>query len=332
MRGRHLEPSFHQGVGGLIPAGAGQTIRCRLGRCPCWAHPRRCGADPNVKRAVQSRTGSSPQVRGRLLNAVCILFTVGLIPAGAGQTRKESLSALAALGSSPQVRGRPRPRRRADPRLGLIPAGAGQTCGSAAHRRHGWAHPRRCGADGVRGADLRRAGGSSPQVRGRHINLRGAHLHGRLIPAGAGQTFHRGDRLRVFRAHPRRCGADLPCIFLCSRRYRLIPAGAGQTPAHAHSSRVSAAHPRRCGADNPACAGLKRADGSSPQVRGRPVIRMDLTQGSRLIPAGAGQTSHCWGGFWVMGGSSPQVRGRPAPSVAPVVLPGLIPAGAGQTC
>ena len=50
-----------------------------------WAHPRRCGADLLVLPRRGSVKGSSPQVRGRLKDAVKADYVKRLIPAGAGQ-------------------------------------------------------------------------------------------------------------------------------------------------------------------------------------------------------------------------------------------------------
>ena len=45
VRGRHTAARIGGEKGGLIPAGAGQTPRCRCGPLRPGAHPRRCGAD-----------------------------------------------------------------------------------------------------------------------------------------------------------------------------------------------------------------------------------------------------------------------------------------------
>ena len=112
---------------GLIPAGAGQTRRDHLAYRWCAAHPRRCGADRPRTVSGACANGSSPQVRGRPIARRGWRRLAGLIPAGAGQTLKQSITKTQQRahprrcgadvwerthitirrGSSPQVRGRP---------------------------------------------------------------------------------------------------------------------------------------------------------------------------------------------------------------------------------
>ena len=173
------------------------------------AHPRGCGADPSSVHGLKLMPGSSPRVRGRLVDNCPHQCPVGLIPAGAGQTSRHSrrhhrrrahprgcgadfrraISHPAALGSSPRVRGRRLPVAEHVVHLGLIPAGAGQTPHTALWQTPWGAHPRRCGADW----QARKTGGvvegSSPRVRGRPCR--------------------RSCRVvSTVRAHPRGCGAD----------------------------------------------------------------------------------------------------------------------------
>ena len=126
VRGRSYLRSNSAEYSRLIPAGAGQ-IRGKGGEWgTAGAHPRRCGADNLIGLAAKSRSGSSPQVRGRLQSAQVAYALDRLIPAGAGQIpsrmylqcflwahpRRCGADAMeiATLrfddGSSPQVRGR----------------------------------------------------------------------------------------------------------------------------------------------------------------------------------------------------------------------------------
>ena len=174
---------------GLIPAGAGQTFAGPFRTPQHWAHPRGCGADSSSFSRAHLNTGSSPRVRGRLVDNCPHQCPVGLIPAGAGQTSRHSRRhhrrrahprgcgadsshrplANPVGGSSPQVRGRlagPQDRWGGG---GLIPAGAGQTLPPILP---GCVH----------------SSGSSPRVRGRRGGRRGDRGGLGLIPAGAGQT------------------------------------------------------------------------------------------------------------------------------------------------
>ena len=252
VRGRHGATHRARAGVGLIPAGAGQTLRPTSHATATTAHPRGCGADAGEQSNDTRAAGSSPRVRGRLIGGQPRPTSDGLIPAGAGQTLP--------------LCGRAR-RSRAHPRgcgadfwtaiwicgfMGLIPAGAGQTAEGYRSPRAHRAHPRGCGADSGRGRLRPRNGGSSPRVRGRRV-LGGNYAGGvGLIPAGAGQTWeHRGVD-SPDRAHPRGCGADGTAVFLREN-------GGGSSP------RVRG-RPIRVG------TGASGAAGSSPRVRGRRLL------------------------------------------------------------
>ena len=168
VRGRLAGPQDRWGGGGLIPAGAGQTL-------------------PPILPGCVHSSGSSPRVRGRRGGRRGDRGGLGLIPAGAGQTNDELAArrsntahprgcgadfALffrfdASLGSSPRVRGRQLQQFAGFHRPRLIPAGAGQTRRTRPSRSRMTAHPRGCGADLPLAHLLSGVNGSSPRVRGR---------------------------------------------------------------------------------------------------------------------------------------------------------------------
>ena len=86
VRGRHPRASKRRGDPGLIPAGAGQTVRFEGGVRRLVAHPRGCGADCSLRGWRAPPCGSSPRVRGRQDENGDYFCAAGLIPAGAGQT------------------------------------------------------------------------------------------------------------------------------------------------------------------------------------------------------------------------------------------------------
>ena len=212
--------------------------------------------------------------------------------------------------------------------------------------------------------------GSSPQVRGRSGQFGPDGLVCRLIPAGAGQMLALPVAARRWRAHPRRCGADVipalgdyagegsspqvrgrwPIVSIFNPFLGLIPAGAGQMDTSFPSRCRKRAHPRRCGADFLYSCRVTPPVGSSPQVRGRFASSVFDTGHIGLIPAGAGQIDGAIRSNPARGahprrcgadprascrksvifGSSPQVRGRCGIMRAPLRVVGLIPAGAGQ--
>ncbi|KFI72986.1 hypothetical protein BMIN_0698 [Bifidobacterium minimum] len=154
-----------------------------------------------------------------------------------------------AIGSSPRVRGKRHEGRHLHARVRIIPASAGQTysnrCGSVSITDH----PRECGAnvDGVHcGGCLL---GSSPRVRGKHIQCGARIARIRIIPASAGQTIIADRRVTMDSDHPRECGANTGATYLgtytdgssprvrgkpgtrsvTANPTRIIPASAGQT-------------------------------------------------------------------------------------------------------
>jgi len=196
----------------FIPAGAGNTRKYQPWT-PCNpVHPRRCGEHASNVSEAYGRCGSSPQVRGTHLLAVCMELAYRFIPAGAGNTiRVCSMSAAVSVhprrcgehlnsplivalppGSSPQVRG----TRDQDQKHPIFTP----------------VHPRRCGEhDGVL-VDARDALGSSPQVRGTLEQSSAGPLARRFIPAGAGNTCPSRAPTRRSTVHPRRCGEHVHAV------------------------------------------------------------------------------------------------------------------------
>ena len=215
---------------GSSPRVRGRRTRLSTHSKMCVAHPRGCGADVKRYRRLRLRSGSSPRVRGRRDLVQRLVDRLRLIPAGAGQTspgrdHQTRSSAhprgcgadgpgcrfiVTAPGSSPRVRGRRAGTVFPAERVGLIPAGAGQTSAATTAAMAVAAHPRGCGADGLRTRRMVSRSGSSPRVRGRPPAAAPAHRDAGLIPAGAGQTSISTWPSRTGWAHPRGCGADRP--------------------------------------------------------------------------------------------------------------------------
>ena len=188
VRGRQCLSPTGAATTGLIPACAGQTWLYVQAGSVTWAHPRVCGADPQVGHSETVVNGSSPRVRGRRPDHQDDLPLVWAHPrvCGADCPGRERLDGH--LGSSPRVRGRRATAGEKQHAQGLIPACAGQTpnCLHEFFRR--WAHPRVCGADlYAENAEIQ-GRGSSPRVRGRRHDVPGQERARGLIPACAGQT------------------------------------------------------------------------------------------------------------------------------------------------
>ena len=180
-----------------------------------WAHPRVCGENPGASISITSRTGSSPRVRGKPGALSTGIGAVRLIPACAGKTpticvhhalfrahprvcgENYTVSAFLSneVGSSPRVRGKRQQGRHRRPAPRLIPACAGKTATGNAYIKVERAHPRVCGENTIWAAPLVPKTGSSPRVRGKHFKqARYCRCHG-LIPACAGKTPWRVDRV-----------------------------------------------------------------------------------------------------------------------------------------
>ena len=253
----------------LIPACAGKTGSSPRESRAAAAHPRVCGENYNLFHLIYDTVGSSPRVRGKLVELFRTWDVNRLIPACAGKTSDNALKLIPCAahprvcgenltlkmysstetGSSPRVRGKRVCPQYGTNASGLIPACAGKTQFRVPRVYVPRAHPRVCGENErkITGVDLE--SGSSPRVRGkRDFRRRKIHMPG-LIPACAGKTFQfRMEGTKQW-AHPRVCGENL--------------------------SHVDVALSGR---------------GSSPRVRGKPHVEgLDGLWG-RLIPACAGKT------------------------------------------
>ena len=132
---------------GIIPAHAGNTCRPTLRTPVVRDHPRTCGEHARRIWCKHRPTGSSPHMRGTLLDCVQNLVNFGIIPAHAGNTLGDAFTpfvtgdhprtcgehddgagdVIAAVGSSPHMRGTHQQRRTATSDDGIIPAHAGNT-------------------------------------------------------------------------------------------------------------------------------------------------------------------------------------------------------------
>jgi len=330
-RGALPHDAAHHGRPGLIPAGAGSTMRFRTSRIVWRAHPRGRGEHVGVPGRPGSDVGSSPRARGAHQGLVRSDHRRGLIPAGAGSTTipKTARSARGAhprgrgehdfvfrtmvdqLGSSPRARGALGRRPRWATGAGLIPAGAGSTSWQPRWTRSPRAHPRGRGEhypDHMREDGL---SGSSPRARGAQMLSGRPRPSVRLIPAGAGSTARSSTPTPPRRAHPRgrgehplatrsralvagsspRARGALVRLEARDRVGRLIPAGAGSTSASVTIPGCSRAHPRGRG-EHLEPSEIKRGmAGSSPRARGARARPGARPARLRLIPAGAGSTS-----------------------------------------
>ena len=86
MRGTHAHNACTAGNDGIIPAYAGNTCWHGAYLQSSWDHPRVCGEHALMKLSSQLRMGSSPRMRGTLIQPVLRPPSAGIIPAYAGNT------------------------------------------------------------------------------------------------------------------------------------------------------------------------------------------------------------------------------------------------------
>ena len=193
---------------GIIPAYAGLTILPLSSLSHSWDHPRVCGAHfcPDYARLFDM--GSSPRMRGSLLQPERQGELPGIIPAYAGLTdvaykfnddnwdhprvcgahSHRSLRRAMSWGSSPRMRGSLATNYIHRHSTGIIPAYAGLTVKQYTSKENHWDHPRVCGAHVLMMLFLCAVMGSSPRMRGSpsQESVRLSMLG--IIPAYAGLT------------------------------------------------------------------------------------------------------------------------------------------------
>ena len=299
---------------GIIPACAGSTCPSRPSAATAGDHPRMCGEHRICCQSCKISTGSSPHVRGALVQDFLQGLSTGIIPACAGSTvswrirrppcrdhprmcgehNRGSSFGQSHKGSSPHVRGA---RQACDDALqesGIIPACAGSTTVGKTKLLFIWDHPRMCGEHRNIIACICVSLGSSPHVRGaRRPRQPGIRPNG-IIPACAGSTQVRLRRRPWTEDHPRMCGehrSGFNALFFLTgssphvrgarkdsplRRCHsgIIPACAGSTLTLAVSRSRARDHPRMCGEHLDAGSEQKPCPGSSPHVRGAHRIRL----------------------------------------------------------
>ena len=271
----------------FIPASAGNAPHASATCSNAAVHPRECGERCRMISAASASVGSSPRVRGTRTPLSGHPHVRRFIPASAGNAPthrtihpsmmvhprecgeriSQQVSQHVLIGSSPRVRGTPLAllNRRRGQRF--IPASAGNArlIGHLLRRRP--VHPRECGERAASSPALYSTIGSSPRVRGTHKRLKQGLVHGRFIPASAGNAAIAVLVQVVGPVHPRECGERLPNSASPSLaagssprvrgtprramrrlpRLRFIPASAGNAAGRARAGPAGTVHPRECG-------------------------------------------------------------------------------------
>ena len=227
MRGKLYPLKNDLGNGRNIPAYAGKTRRS-VGSCGGFQeHPRACGENVAVNFRSPASTGTSPRMRGKLVELTMPPLVFRNIPAHVGKTLLLGQETARAAehprvcgendtgfplpppsehprvcgendsfddsgadtgGTSPRMRGKRTTTLVRRVTRGNIPAHAGKT-GFAAESDGVWAeHPRACGENGWGFRGHRISRGTSPRMRGKLPRYGEISIHSRNIPAHAGKT------------------------------------------------------------------------------------------------------------------------------------------------
>ena len=227
MRGSLADSTKGNAQPGIIPAGAGLTALAETMSFVFRDHPRGCGAHTRTSARHSTQWGSSPRVRGSRSSPASCALTLGIIPAGAGLTRRGEpccgslwdhprgcgahertvIRNQVEEGSSPRVRGSLQRGSESSAVRGIIPAGAGLTTLPETPAGASRDHPRGCGAHPEGYYFQWIITGSSPRVRGSHLEVTVNQRFLGIIPAGAGLTQNRCTCIGCPWDHPRGCGA-----------------------------------------------------------------------------------------------------------------------------
>ena len=234
-----------------------------------------------------------PAYAGNTASRACSSGTERDHPRVCGEHGVDSFTAITAMGSSPRMRGTRGHGRKLAYERGIIPAYAGNTRGSAISPRFSRDHPRVCGEHPVDRIIKRANEGSSPRMRGTHIEVDLVNLRVGIIPAYAGNTRARVSTSRATGDHPRVCGehsmtvesaastlgssprmrGTLIGIWQCDALIGIIPAYAGNTMQIIVVVFGQRDHPRVCGEHCEHTHEWCACQGSSPRMRGTLRIR-----------------------------------------------------------
>jgi len=257
--------------------------------------------DRGRERFIPARAGngaSAPKKIGR-----CTVH-----PRACGERPSIQSGRVRSVGSSPRVRGTDAFGFLWCSFYRFIPARAGNGSSPVTPEPHRTVHPRACGERTRAAVGSVTSCGSSPRVRGTVRKFVSTRVHGRFIPARAGNGPVRNVSFHATAVHPRACGERKSSVDVhvspggssprvrgtgvdrAGRRDRIrfIPARAGNGSAVASASMANSVHPRACGERLSSPKLQKVLRGSSPRVRGTAVQGIVRGRARRFIPARAG--------------------------------------------
>ena len=206
---------------------------------------------PAIPAGIQSSSGIIPADAGSTPSEAPPCRKAGDHPRGCGEHSTVTAPLGFPSGSSPRMRG----ALAVDPgaRLlhGIIPADAGSTLCPIGVMSSTPDHPRGCGEHPVQGKGDDRRAGSSPRMRGAHLQNKYHPPCARIIPADAGEHMREiGQETPMQGSFPRMRGAR-PITAGDTVALGIIPADAGSTTCTATWRPAARDHPRGCGEHSP---------------------------------------------------------------------------------
>ncbi len=222
---------------------------------------------PAQKQYSEHAPGIIPAYAGNTGSALNSRVVFGDHPRICGEHAPSMSTMLPLTGSSPHMRGTRPIRKDKGTQVGIIPAYAGNTLRWRRGSCHCRDHPRICGEHLLSVTYPALFGGSSPHMRGTHVDLGLPVSVFGIIPAYAGNTNLQGIGIAQWRDHPRICGEHFHGVmtytfgegssphmrgtpFHANGGYcspGIIPAYAGNTVAWIRVRESVWDHPRICG-------------------------------------------------------------------------------------
>ena len=213
----------------ITPADAGKTMSAVKASVIVWDHPRGCGENCTCDAEKNAATGSPPRMRGKLSKSTIASANRRITPADAGKTdvgrsqascrqdhprgcgenQKLPKQQVMLSGSPPRMRGKRGRCTKKDRRRRITPADAGKTVFFPFLRFWVQDHPRGCGENSQFPAQISRASGSPPRMRGKPSTPLDQRADERITPADAGKTKPLALLYYAYADHPRGCGENI---------------------------------------------------------------------------------------------------------------------------
>ena len=149
-----------------------------------------------------------PAYAGKTLRQTFYRCRFGEHPRVCGENAVPASDPLIPMGTSPRMRGKQAFTLADVDGLRNIPAYAGKTSSKNPPVCKSWEHPRVCGENSLIIAPAYGCSGTSPRMRGKHLDAHDFHVSFRNIPAYAGKTHSTSPDSTTSKEHPRVCGEN----------------------------------------------------------------------------------------------------------------------------